>query len=230
MSFSRPAPNERAEIQEGRGECKVVSCSSKLSALASSRMFPQLQLALLNWPNVMDVALNILAATTPFLLAALAGISWLYRAELEKRRSIEERLSVEKFETYLIFINLFFDFFETNIPGKKKLDDKHVLGELSKFRRRVIVYGSEGVLREFINMMQKVFGGNLPTGEAADIYGRLVVEIRKDMGGSSTKMTPLDLLAMVVNDLKASPEHGLDSLIAKYRKAGLGTFAAPHTQ
>lgn len=170
--------------------------------------------------------LTIMGVLTPILVLMLGGLGWLYRNEFEKRRAIEEKLSQEKYETYLIFINLFFDFFEQGKlkgKGSKEID---ALPVLSKFRRRLVVYGSDGVLRAFIRMMRNSFSGSAAPSEIADAFGGIIVEIRRDMGSNKTLMTPLDLMAMMVTDLNREEENSYVELIRKYRSNSLEDYSS----
>lgn len=156
-------------------------------------------------------------------LLGLAGLGWLYRNERERRRSIEEKLSKEKWDTYLIFIDAFFDMVGSVRDGKGGGDNKKLLGAFDKFRRRLVVYGSDEVLGAFMEATSRTESQS-DFGTIGEAYSNVIAAIRKDMGNHRTRFSALDVMRLLMNAdfRRAIAENGeLRNMYLKYRRSSL---------
>ncbi|MDZ4381234.1 MAG: hypothetical protein U0942_07835 [Parvibaculum sp.] len=161
---------------------------------------------------------------TLFSLLALviAGLGWVIRQEMEKRRRIEEQLSQEKYETYMILVDAFFDMFskhattEENSSPTQEADPEFV-ETLRKFNKRLIFYGSDSVISAHQRYMDSVYTGDTVFNQM-ELFGALITAIRKDMGYPNTKFSPKTFMKQILNDYHTSigPGGTLEKLHKKY--------------
>ena len=161
----------------------------------------------------------------PILLLALGGLGWMIRQEFEKRRQIEEQLSQEKFQTYMIFVNAIFSMFHQDALARENIAHERVeqddfVVQLQEFSKKVIFYGSDEVIREYqalTSYLQQHFdeGDFAATSEA---MAKVIVAIRKDMGYPDTKFTPKTFVKQLSNDyhLHTGPGGMLHDFDQKY--------------
>ena len=142
----------------------------------------------------------------PVLVLFLGGLGWIIKQELEKRRRVEEQLSQEKFQTYMIFVNAIFGVFHQQALDREKIKkptkEPDLIVQLQEFSKKVIFYGSDEVIREYQAFMaylqEHAQEGDLAASSEA--MGKVITAIRKDMGYPNTKFTPKTLVKQLLND------------------------------
>ncbi len=143
----------------------------------------------------------------PILVLILGGLGFIVRQELEKRRKVEEQLSVEKYQTYMIFVDAMFGVFHELALSREKVKPAHkkqdeLVIKLQEFSKKVIFYGSDDVIREFqaFTMYSQEHPDAPNVAASSEAMAKVIVAIRKDMGQPDTKFTPKTFIKQLTND------------------------------
>ena len=144
-----------------------------------------------DWPLVAKIG----AAMSPFLLAALAGLGWMYKHERERRSAAEQQISERKRQAYLALLSVYFDMMR-GVKAAKVSDEKEAATCLFDAGAELLLFGSDGVIKAFNRLRQRAQANEL---RLLDL-GELMVAIRRDMGHRKTKMTADEALAHFIND------------------------------
>lgn len=131
----------------------------------------------------------------PVILAIIAGLSWLYKHEKEKRVLIERQLSDKKYDVYFKFISVYFDIFKSIKKGQN-FDASKLTGKMIDIKKELTIYGSDEVIRKFFKWEQASSNNENSLRPITDI----IIEMRKDMGNPKTKITTDDFLKSLVRD------------------------------
>ncbi|MDC7219447.1 MAG: hypothetical protein PQJ59_05865 [Spirochaetales bacterium] len=147
--------------------------------------------------------LDILAFLSPFLLAGLAGLGWLYKHEREKRTNIEKTLSEKKYAVYMKIMDLFFALISNAQNGNKdKPYDNTTIVEINK---DILIYGSDEVIQIFYEWTQAA----RIKQNSLTYLAKIMIAIRKDMGFPKTKITEKDFLKHMIIDYKQAENDGI---------------------
>jgi hypothetical protein len=165
----------------------------------------------------------VLTAASPFILALMAGLGYLVRSQREHLKELEIALNNEKRDVYLIFVTAFYEFMLPNVndDGTREVADERrafkLAQDLKPFNKKIFVYGSDEVIRKYVDFYQTVVNGAGPDGMFSAV-GELLIAIRKDMGWKKTNLTPKDFIRMIVNDYDKQSEPGglLESFDKRY--------------
>ena len=153
----------------------------------------------------LNVITSVLAVLSPFFLAVIGGIGYLYRHEKERRESVERQLSEKKYETYITLIDIFFELMKLGrVNNPKKLAS--ILDRMYDANKNLMLYGSD----EVINTYQKFLETARKNGKAdLNLFGNIIIAIRKDMGNPKTKITSDDILRQLLRDYDDAKAKGL---------------------
>jgi hypothetical protein len=140
------------------------------------------------------------------LAAALAGLFvWFIQSRIEAARQAESRLRDERRKTYADLLTPFFKAMSTPTESWKK---EKALDPFNMRRAafEVSIIGSDDVIRAFNKMMQALYRVErenkeieLPT--MLQLWGELLLEVRKSVGDPRTKLRPRDMLAGLMKDI-----------------------------
>jgi len=129
-------------------------------------------------------AVEFIKIFLPLILILLGGLGWLFKHEREKRLQIEKQLSDKKYSVYKLFIDLYFDMFQTVQEGKS-VDIKKITPKIIEIKRDLLIYGGDKVVKTFLNWQISTFTGK----PSLKPFTEILIEMRKDMGYPKTTIT-----------------------------------------
>lgn len=156
-------------------------------------------------------------------LTGVAGIlTYLLKNEVEKRREAERSVSEKRFKVYTDLVKAIFKYYDHATEGKD--DPRHArdfVKSLKDARTDLLLLGSDDVYVAFKELLKQSFRDSDEVEVTFFRVYDLVIKIRRDIGYSKTKLTPLDPLEATVNDLETSEEGQkmkvkLETLIKEY--------------
>jgi len=147
--------------------------------------------------------MEILAALTPVLVLLLGGVGWLYRHERERRAAVERQLSEDKYNAYIELIDIFFDAFKHAKKGKS-FDAQSSMERMIDANKELVMYGSDEVVKTYFDWLASARSGTIDM----ELFGDVVIAIRRDMGNSKTELTSHDFLRMLLSDFDRALEEG----------------------
>ncbi|MCJ7812649.1 hypothetical protein MUP95_04930 [bacterium] len=151
--------------------------------------------------------MNWIQILGPSLLLIIGGIiSWFIKSRVEELQAIEEKLREDRRKIYLQildpYIKLFSDISQTNMAQQvkriKSYDYKKAAFELN-------IFGSDNVIAAYNNLMTHIFqaeaSGKQDPNEMFDLWGKLLLEIRKSLGNKKTNLNSIDMLRGMIKDI-----------------------------
>lgn len=147
----------------------------------------------------MRTLLTVLAVASPFLLAGLGAVGWLYRHERERRVAIEQQVSNLKYKAYIEIVSIAFDLMKRQRKkgGLTPRDQEQLVDRMSDATKELILFGSDNVLRLYLRWNREMRDHG-----TANLYrfGQIVVAIRQDMGNPKTSIGVEDILRQLITD------------------------------
>lgn len=110
-----------------------------------------------------NTIISVFAALSPFLLAILGGIGWLYRREKERREAVERQLSERKYNAYITLLDIFFGILKDTKAGKSQIMDQDLTNRMIDASRDLLIYGSDDVVNTFHEWLKSARGGGTKT-------------------------------------------------------------------
>jgi hypothetical protein len=163
----------------------------------------------LYWQSVTSLEPNlasaIIAASATLIVAVLTVVIGKY---YERKQEIENQQREKKIEVYEQFMEKWFDkllvMSKSKDKNKNVLDDEEFVQFLSEFTRKLILWGSNDVVKKYSSFRQ---GSLTPTQDSSPYavlynFEQVLFEIRKDIGHSNQTLKPGDLLTLFINDLQ----------------------------
>lgn len=148
----------------------------------------------------------------PTLLVVLGGIiTWIIRSRIEESRSLQQKLNEERRKTYseilLPFISVL-----ANINRKEGASKavEQIMKDLTTFQKNrldLVLFGSDNVVRAHNACWEYAY--KVDAGENMEqrgvtymlLWGKLLLEIRKDVGNKDTKLNEVDMLRWLIKDI-----------------------------
>lgn len=135
-----------------------------------------------------ETLITLLSIVLPVLGA---GIGYLIKSNVEKRRQLLEPVNQERRELYQQFVDLIIDIFKGTKTGKQK-KEQDLLTQLYTFYKKYILYASPEVIIAFSDYFQYLYKVN---GEVENDFKihywkltHIMTEMRKDLGLSNKKL------------------------------------------
>ena len=153
----------------------------------------------------LDMIILVLATISPFLLALLGGVGWLYRHEKERREAVERQLSEHKYKAYIALLEVFFEVMKKTTLGKK-IDQKEINDRMIDASKDLIIYGSDEVIETYQRWQHKA-RKNEPG--ALTEFAEIIISIRRDMGHSKTRITSENVLRQLITDYDDAKAKGI---------------------
>lgn len=126
-----------------------------------------------------------------FLPVLGAGIGYLFKSNVEKRRQLLEPVNQERRELYQQFVDLIIDIFKGTKTGKQK-KEQDLLIQLYTFYKKYILYASPEVIIAFSDYFQYLYRVNGEMENDFKIHFQklthIMAEMRKDLGLSNKKL------------------------------------------
>ena len=158
----------------------------------------------------MDWLQDILAPLIVLLIAAIGiVVGWFIRYKFEESRAVRQKLNEERRNTYRKIISPYIGML-TGINDKEstaKALDKVKSPEHKEAVFDLVFFGSDSVVKAHNALFQYAYqaeGGE--NGEQRGktfirLWGRLLLEIRKDVGNKDTKLDEFDMLRWLISDI-----------------------------
>ena len=163
----------------------------------------------LYWRSVTSLEPNlasaIIAASATMIVAVLTVVIAKY---YERKQEIENQQREKKIEVYEQFMEKWFDkllvMSQNKDKSKNVLDDEEFVQFLSEFTRKLILWGSNGVVKKYSFFRQGSLTPEQNSSPYAILYNfeQVLFEIRKDIGHSNQTLKSGDLLTLFINDLQ----------------------------
>lgn len=145
------------------------------------------------------------------ITAFVTVLIFVFGKYIEQSRERKARLSIEKIAVYKKFFDFYFDLFSyEKINGKPK-DDSVVLRELLEFQKEIVFWGSDAVLKAYINFRNEAVGFSFKQGDTQsesaianlarmfNAVAALLVAMRRDIGYTFTSFSASDLATLQLN-------------------------------
>ena len=131
--------------------------------------------------------ITFLSITLPLLGA---GIGYLIKHNIEKKKELLAEVTKERRELYQQFVDLVIDLFSGTKTGKQNKDSNH-LKILYGFYKKYVLYASPQVINAFSDYFQYLYtgGGDTSTLDHKTHFKkltRIMLEMRKDLGLPNT--------------------------------------------
>lgn len=137
------------------------------------------------------------------IVISTALLTWVGHAivsSLQRRAEKDKALEIEKREAYKRLLALLYD-----ILASVKKENKNKQSQMKGFEERFFqltrdlpVYASDEVLRLFIQLKNQQ---SQEPAQVLELFGNLIMAIRKDVGHNATTVTRKELLSTFVTDI-----------------------------
>jgi len=134
-----------------------------------------------------------------------AGIGFLIKHNIEKKKEINNELTRQRRENYQQYVNLIIDLLAGTKTNKKK-NNTNILTDLYEFYKKYVLYASPNVIKAFSDYFQFIYNANEDdpnyTKNSLELTTKIMYEMRKDIGlnnkglGKNGEM----LLRALIND------------------------------
>ena len=147
-----------------------------------------------------------LFGTGLFILGGI--ITWIIRSKIEESRAIRVKLNEERRKTYSEILGPYIRIF-TDFKGK---GPTQAIEEIKSYDYRktafdLALFGSDNVVRAYNAFLQYGYKGeaNENMEQRVETYmrlwGKLLLEIRKDVGNKKTCLNEFDMLRWLITDI-----------------------------
>lgn len=111
-----------------------------------------------------------------------AGIGYLIKSQLEKKKELNNELNKQRREIYQNFVNLIIDIF-ANTKLKKNSSDQN-LKQLYEFYKKYVLFASPNVIKAFSDYFQHLYDQNKEENLKLhlSLITKIMFEMRKDIG------------------------------------------------
>lgn len=139
----------------------------------------------------------------PSLLIAVGGLAgWVIRSRTEEHRAMREKLREEQRGIYREILKPYIEVL-ANPQNTRIIDD--VKSTYKKTAFELILVGSDNVVLAYNKIMQYAYkteeAGKRDAGKMMNLWGNLLLEIRKSLGHKSTGLKAKDMLRGMIKDI-----------------------------
>ena len=164
--------------------------------------------------------LQILVPSLLIVIGGLAG--WVVRSRTEEHRAMREKLREEQRGIYKKIL-------EPYIEILANPQNTHFVNDIKSTYRKtafeLILVGSDNVVLAYNKIMRYAYkaeeSGEKSPMDMMELWGSLLLEIRKSLGHKSTKLKPVDMLRGMITDIDKYLRQYM-ILKAKLHKYGAG--------
>lgn len=154
--------------------------------------------------------MQILATVLTGVVVALATAFftsrfYVHQATTDLRNEYQRRFNDRKWEAYTGFAETVRDMLKSMKESKLQRDMPRVLGRIYDFMGALWLVGSDDVLKAVLRWRQTSrLGDSAAAGRAALLeLGNIMIEMRKDLGDTTTNIEARDILATFIDDVEA---------------------------
>ena len=142
----------------------------------------------------------ILGGISIFLTVVIAILGWIMQRKIEQIKIMENQLSDKKYNAYADLVGIFFSILK-NVKKEKDTNQKVLMDKMLESKKNIFMYGSDKVVMAFSEWLcSSTTGEN--NEQQMNKFLELMIEIRKDMCGRSSKITKYDLLLNLIQNPK----------------------------
>lgn len=146
----------------------------------------------------------ILGGISIFLTVVIAILGWIMQRKIEQIKIMENQLSDKKYNAYADLVGIFFSILK-NVKKEKDTNQKVLMDKMLESKKNIFMYGSDKVVMAFSEWLcSSTTGEN--NEQQMNKFLELMIEIRKDMCGRSSKITKYDLLLNLIQNPKEVDE------------------------
>ncbi|AOH39185.1 hypothetical protein [Dialister pneumosintes] len=128
-------------------------------------------------------------------------ISSIVSKVIEYRQNTKRYLYEKREQPYVEFIEMVYKLQE-NVKKNRKYTEKEMLEDVFSFSKKLILWGSNDVIRKWLNFREISQIENRNPMDNIFMLEEIIFEIRKDMGQKKGGLKQGDILAFFVNDIK----------------------------
>lgn len=142
----------------------------------------------------------ILGGISIFLTVVIAILGWIMQRKIEQIKIMENQLSDKKYNAYADLVGIFFSILK-DVKKEKDTNQKVLMDKMLESKKNIFMYGSDKVIMAFSEWLcSSTTGEN--NEQQMNKFLELMIEIRKDMCGRSSKITKYDLLLNLIQNPK----------------------------
>ncbi len=150
--------------------------------------------------------MELLEKLAPTILVIAAGfVTWFLKDKSEKLRLQREKLIEEKRGNYeKILEPIIRSFSGINNASEMQKAIKQVQSyDYKKSAFQLMLFGSDNVVKAYNDYFQYLYNNenNMKAEEMLKQLGKVILEIRKDLGNKKTMLKELDMLRFIIKDL-----------------------------
>lgn len=132
----------------------------------------------------MDTTLIITLLTITLPLFG-AGVGFLIKHNIEKKKDLMSEVTKTRRELYQQFVDLIIDLFENTKTGKQQ-PEKQLMTKLYAFYKKYVLYASPDVINAYADYFQYLFSHDASNTMEAKVHfkklTRILAAMRKDLG------------------------------------------------
>ena len=150
--------------------------------------------------------LKVLAAPTLMIIGGI--ITWLIKSKTEELKSVQEKIQKQQLDTYAQILEPIIRLF-SGLKGDDK-DTQIAMKKIQSFDYRktafdLNLFGSDGVVKAYSDFMQYIYKMEKQEEknplEMLEYLGKVILEIRKNLGYKRTKLKEVDMLRFMITDI-----------------------------
>ena len=151
--------------------------------------------------------MNWLQVLGPSLLMVLGGIiTWLLKTRVEELHATEERLREERRKIYIQILDPYIRLFaDIKGQGTAQAIKKITSYEYRKTAFELNLFGSDDVVCAYNDLMKHTYEaektGTQNPREMMQLWGNLLLGIRRSLGNKKTKLGEFDMLRAMITDI-----------------------------
>ena len=142
----------------------------------------------------------ILGGISIFLTVVIAILGWIMQRKIEQIKIMENQLSDKKYNAYADLVGIFFSILK-NVKKEKDTNQKVLMDKMLESKKNIFMYGSDKVVKAFSKWLCSSTTGE-SNEQQMNKFLELMIEIRKDMCGHSSKISKYDLLLNLIQNPK----------------------------
>lgn len=132
------------------------------------------------------------------LSIVIAFMGWVMQRKTERIKIMENQLSEKKYAAYAKIVGVFYSVLK-DVKKERESNQRKMMDEILESKKNIFMYGSDSVIKAFNKWL-------CSTTKKETQYVQLnafldfMIEIRKDMSGSSTNISKQDLLVNLIQN------------------------------
>lgn len=157
------------------------------------------------WQQIVSAEASVAAAVVAGSATVLVSILSLVVGKLlESRAKVREEHRQKKIPVYEELIEFLFQVLFAQKLGKESVSETEINQFFAQFTPRLVIWGAGGVIKAFGDMRE--FSSQLAESErpveVMFLYERVLFEIRRDLGHSTSELHKGDLLRLFITDIR----------------------------